>query len=218
MRAFFIRLLQIIWVAGFLGILMGLFINIAYNDELIATIIVSIIWLLFFAGIQYLFFSTLNPRSLFDSRLIIKEVGHINKKFFAILVAAALGLTVIGGIAIKLYQSYQYNQKIEAGNDVGFYSKLLKDSAYKYEIEDCYADDRPKKAEIQKVSHDLKSTGVNGLNIILTLANQDDRIGNSIRCAITEDIGIEELAKLLISTIKKYKPDNLPSLLINSKF
>lgn len=202
LKSFLVRLFQVVWIAGFLIILAIIFANTSSFNELPSTIFGSFAWLVFFAVIQYLIFSNLDPRALFDGTLMPDSKISINRGLFSILVGVGLSLSILSGIAAKFYHSYQYNQKIEAGNDVGFYKEALDDIAYSYEPTDCYTEDgeTPKREDLQKIARDLDKQGINGLNILMVISRRNDDIGNALRCAIMDDVSIEDIA--IIAGIK----------------
>lgn len=202
LKSFLVRLFQVVWVAGFLIILGVIFANISFYNELSSAIFGAFAWMVFFAVVQYLIFSNFDPHALFDGTLMPDSKISINRSLFSILVGVGLSLSILGGIAAKFYHSYQYNQKIEAGNDVGFYKEALDDIAYSYEPTDCYteASENPKKEDLQQIARDLDKQGINGLNILMVISRRNDDIGNALRCAIMDDVSIEDIA--IIAGIK----------------
>lgn len=197
MKSFLVRLFQVLWIAGFLIVLGVIFANISFYGELSSAIFGAFAWLVFFAVIQYLIFSNLDPRALFDGTLMPDSKISINRGLFSTLVGVGLALSILSGIAAKLYLDHQYNQKIEAGNDIGFYKEALGDIAYSYEPTDCYTenDNIPKNEDLRKIARDLDRQGVNGLNILVTISKRNDDIGNAIRCTIRDDVNVEDIAK-----------------------
>lgn len=202
LKSFLVRLFQVLWIAGFLIVLGVIFANISFYGELSSAIFGAFAWMVFFAVIQYLIFSNLDPRALFDGTLMPDSKISINRSLFSILVGVGLSLSILSGIAAKFYHSYQYNQKIEAGNDVGFYKEALDDIAYSYEPTDCYTEDNetPKREDLQKIARDLDKQGINGLNILVVISRRNDDIGNALRCAVMDDVSIEDIA--IIAGIK----------------
>lgn len=198
LKSFLVRLFQVIWIAGFLIILGIIFANISFYGELSSAIFGAFAWLVFFAVIQYLIFSNLDPRALFDGTLMPDSKNSINRGLFSILVGVGLSLSILSGIAAKFYHSYQYNQKIEAGNDIEFYSEILESISYSYEPTDCYMEDEnpPKKEDLQRTAMSIEKQGISGLNILVTISRRNDSIGNALRCEIRDDVGIENIAAI----------------------
>ena len=198
LKSFLVRLLQVLWVIGFAVVLGGIFANIAFYNELPAAVFGACAWLIFFAVIQYLLFATLDPRALFDGSIVPNNKGGITRRSFAIGIATSLALVVISGVITKLYLTYQDNQKLEAGSDIDFYSEILTESTYRHDFTDCYytEEDKPKKADVQQIARNLENKGVVGLNILVEIADRNDKIGEAFRCAIREDMSIDEMATI----------------------
>lgn len=198
LKSFLVRLLQVVWIIGFVAVLWSLYASIALYGEILLVISSVCIWIIFFAVIQYLIFSTLDPRALFDGSIMPNSKSSINRRWLAIGFAASLGLAVIGGITGKMYYTYEYNQKIKAGSDTSFYKEVLTDIAYSNVPTDCEdnEEDPPKKADLQRLVSNLKSQGVVGLNILVKIAERNDNIGNALRCAIRDYKSIDEIATI----------------------
>ena len=89
----------------------------------------------------------------------------------------------------------QKNAKIEKLNkDI----EILTEITYRHDFTDCYytEEDKPKKADVQQIAKNLENQGVVGLNILVEIADRNDKIGEAFRCAIWEDMSIDEIATI----------------------
>ena len=75
MRAFIIRLLQVIWVLSAVIATIAIIVNIFdwYADGVTGSIFGFFVWSIFLMIIQYLIFAKLDPRYLFDGSLTKKS-------------------------------------------------------------------------------------------------------------------------------------------------
>lgn len=75
MRAFIIRLLQVIWVLSTVIAAIAIAVNIfnGYADGITGSIFGFFVWSIFLVIIQYLVFAKLDPRCLFNGSLIKKS-------------------------------------------------------------------------------------------------------------------------------------------------
>ena len=90
------------------------------------------------------------------------------------------------------------NKKLEAGSDIAFFDEILNDTINNYNLTECSDIDQipdASKKDLQAAALDLKNQKVNGLNILVKIAEQDDALGRRFRCLINEDVDIEEIAE-----------------------
>ena len=106
MRAFFIRILQVVWVISILVIAINLPVAIAYPEDTENILGMSFGWLVVLTVAQYLMFSSINPSWAF---------GKNKRRYFTLFLLISFFLAIIGGVSLKLYNKYEYNKKLETG-------------------------------------------------------------------------------------------------------
>lgn len=191
MKAFCIRVLQVIWIGSILIIAFNLATTLATHSEGLWEILgLSLSCLVFLVVVQYLIFAKIHPSWLF---------GESKGRYFTLFVIFSFVTAIIGGIVLKLYNSYEYDKKLEAGSDVVFFDSLLKNTLRKHDLAECNDIDQipsADKKELQAAALKLSEQKVNGLNILVKIAEREDALGRRFRCLVNEDIDVEEIAQI----------------------
>jgi len=189
LKHLFIRILQVTWVLSILAIAATTFAVVSASQDIIEVLTISIFLVAFLIIVQYLVLASLNPSKLFNES---------KRRYFILFVIVIFSASVIGGVASKFYKDYEYNKKLEAGSDTAFFDEILNDTINNYNLTECNDIDQipdASKKDLQAAALDLKNHKVNGLNILVKIAEQDDALGRRFRCLINEDVDIEEIAE-----------------------
>lgn len=190
MKAFFIRVLQIVWVVSILVIAINLPVAIAYPEDAENILGVSFSWLVFLTVLQYLVFSSFNPSWAF---------GRNKGRYFSLFIIISIALSIAGGVGIKLYNKHEYNKRLEAGTDAVIFDGILSDTISGYNLTECRdIDSLPaaSKEDLQAAASRLEDQKIKGLNILVKIAEQDDAVGRRFRCLIDDDLDAEGLAQI----------------------
>lgn len=189
MRAFFIRILQVVWIISILVIAINLPVAIAYPEDAENILGASFGWLVFLTMVQYLVFASFNPGWAF---------GRNKDRYFILFLIISFFLAIVGGVGLKLYNKYEYSKKLEAGSDVEFFEDILRDTLRSYDLSECRFDNSTPTSTVNDVHaavSRLENQGVKGFNVVVAIAKQDDHVGRSIRCLIDSDYEIQKLAE-----------------------
>lgn len=184
--------MQVIWILTILGISAGVYSVISLSGNILEVLGVSLAWLTFLIIFQYLIFASIKPTIFF---------GVEKSRYFTIFVLVCVIGSIIGGVTMKFYNDYEYNKKLEAGNDIVFYDKILKNIIYKhdYDVDDCTSTENPptaRKDDLYSSVDELKKQQVTRLNILVVLADRDNELGRAIRCALYDGIGVKGMAEV----------------------
>lgn len=190
MKAFFIRILQVVWVLSVLIMAAVISLSIAQSQDVKDILIGCFAWIVFLIIIQYLVFASINPGWLF---------GENKGRYFSVFIIISIALSVVCGIGIKAYDKHEYNKKLEAGTDTVFFNRILSDTINNYDLTECDdIDSLPiaSKKDLQAAASKLADQNIKGLNILVKIAKQDDALGRRFRCLINEDIDLSEVAQI----------------------
>ena len=109
MRAFFTRILQVVWIISILVIAINLPVAIAYPEDAENILGASFGWLVFLTVVQYLVFASFNPGWAF---------GEKKGRYFILFLMVIFFLAIVGGVGLKLYNKHEYSKKLEVGTQV----------------------------------------------------------------------------------------------------
>lgn len=198
MRAFFIRVWQIVWLASILAVVVNVF-NVASNLETFAPELIGFFlgWFVFLVVVQYLAFANLNPSWAF---------GENKGRYLSIFIIAGILVAVIGGIGLKTYNKYEYDKKLEAGTDVVFFEGVLRDTRISYGLSECRDTKHlpsPSRDDLRAAIARLEGQNIKGLNILATIAKQDDDVGRGVRCVIDISSDIQQAVDIINIVNKK---------------
>lgn len=153
-------------------------------------LLISLFWAAFLVVIQYLVLARISPGALF---------GVSKGVYFYFFVSVCLIASIIGGVATKAYQGYEQNRKLEEGSSLPLFDKILNKTILSYDLEECRDQENSpsaKREDLYAAVARLKEQEVKGLNILVEIAKQDDKVGRATRCAIYNDIGAEGMAEI----------------------
>ena len=190
LKAFFIRILQVVWIISVLAIAINTSIAIAHPRDAKDVLIASFAWTAFLIVVQYLVFASINPSWLF---------GKNKGRYFSIFIIISIALSITGGVGIKVYNKHEYNKRLEAGTDTVLFDGILSDTIGKYNLTECRdIDSLPaaSKEDLKAAASRLEDQKIKGLNILVKIAEQDDAVGRRFRCLIDDDVDAEGLAQI----------------------
>lgn len=197
MRAFFIRILQVVWIISILTVAVNVFDATSSphtpESELIGLLL---IWFALLIVVQYLAFASFNPSWAF---------GENKGRYLSIFMIASIFIAAIGGIGLKIYNTNEYNKKLEAGTDIVFFEGVLRDTMISYGLSECRDTKHlpnPSKDDLRAAISKVESRNIKGLNILATIANQNDAVGRGVRCLFDKTHDIQQVADI-IDTINK---------------
>lgn len=188
MKAFFERLMQVIWILTIILLSLSIIHAVTSGINNALGLLFCVIWIVILLIVQYLFYATLNPNSLFSG-----------KKFFsyATIICVLSGLVI--GVSINAYNSYLYEQKLKNSNDVSFFNEHLDKIVSKYDTTTCMYDNDNKvsREEFKERVYDLNSQGLSNFHAIVVLADNHNDLGYAIRCSAFAGLDINDLNEIV---------------------
>lgn len=192
MRAFFIRILQVVWIISILTVAVNIF-DAASSSHLFAPELIGLllIWFALLIMVQYLVFANPNPSWAF---------GENKGRYLYIFMIVSTFIAAIGGIGLKAYNTNEYDKKLEAGTDIVFFDGVLRDTMISYGLSECRDTKHipsPSKDDLRAAISRVESQNIKGLNILATIANQNDAVGHGVRCLFDKTQDIQQVADVI---------------------